>query len=431
MKILLITSEVWNDVEFGNNNMTNWFQGMKDVEIAHIFCSAGRPSNRCCKRYFRISDKAIFNSLFFRSKPAGETLYFDDYPTVLQDGHKSQKKFRSPVFRNSIVRLLRDIAWNMGRVNKTEIRKFICDFEPDVIFTQRMASIRTCSVERLINELFKDIPFVAYTGDDEYSLKQLSFDPLYWIRRIMIRNYLKKNVKFYKQYYTMSEKQAEDYKRIFGVNTKLLYKCGQFSPERIHKDVNSPIRLVYIGKLYCNRWKILREIKNILSSINITDVKIILSIYSGDKVSKKQYKQLHDGVNSCFMGYISPKEIHKIHSNSDIVLHVESFDLKNRLLTKHSFSTKIIDCLASGCAVMAVCWKEHSGYKYLDKEDAAITVCNKKELQTDLLKIACNPDIITQYALKAYNCGTANHQADDVHEILKSDFKKIVCKNKK
>ncbi len=34
MKILLITSEEWNDAVYGNNVLTNWFEGL-DAEFAY------------------------------------------------------------------------------------------------------------------------------------------------------------------------------------------------------------------------------------------------------------------------------------------------------------------------------------------------------------------------------------------------------------
>jgi len=107
-------------------------------------------------------------------------------------------------------------------------------------------------------------------------------------------------------------------------------------------------------------------------------------------------------------------------------LHVESLDFKNRLITRVSFSTKIVDCLASGCAVMAICWNKHSGYTYLKREDAAICVDNPDNISLVLKEIIDNPRIITEYIIKARNCGQRNHQKDDVQEGLYKDFIKLI-----
>ena len=51
MKILVLSSEVWNDEINGNNVTSNWFEGM-EAEFANIYCEPGVPYNRCCKKYF-------------------------------------------------------------------------------------------------------------------------------------------------------------------------------------------------------------------------------------------------------------------------------------------------------------------------------------------------------------------------------------------
>ena len=46
MRILLITDEIWNDLVFGNNVLSNWFDGMQEVEFAQICATPGRPYNK-------------------------------------------------------------------------------------------------------------------------------------------------------------------------------------------------------------------------------------------------------------------------------------------------------------------------------------------------------------------------------------------------
>lgn len=63
MRILLITSEEWNDAVYGNNVLTNWFEGF-DAELAQIYCSPGLPYNNICSRYFQITDAQMVRSLY-------------------------------------------------------------------------------------------------------------------------------------------------------------------------------------------------------------------------------------------------------------------------------------------------------------------------------------------------------------------------------
>ena len=63
MKVLIIHSTPWNDVIFGNNVLSNWFEGM-DIEIANVYRGNEKPHNRCCTKYFQLTDGMMLRSLF-------------------------------------------------------------------------------------------------------------------------------------------------------------------------------------------------------------------------------------------------------------------------------------------------------------------------------------------------------------------------------
>ena len=52
-------------------------------------------------------------------------------------------------------------------------------------------------------------------------------------------------------------------------------------------------------------------------------------------------------------------------------LHAEAFDRTSRHVVRMSFSTKIVDCMDSGCAVMAICDDKQAGGSYLRRNDCA------------------------------------------------------------
>ena len=283
--------------------------------------------------------------------------------------------------KTEFMRGVRDMVWRYGKINRAALREFIEDFKPDIVFSQRKASFRICRVEREVNKIIPEIPMIVYTADDEYSLKQVSFSPFFWIRRSLLRPYMRRNVKFYSKYYTDAESQGEEYARLFKVDTGFLSKCGEFDIGKIHEKTNSPIKLVYTGKLYCNRDKTLELLAKAIAKVNGDEEKFKLEIYTQSPYKKKYRKWLDNKTHSEIKGRIPSDEVPKVYSNADIALHVESFDLKNRLLTRYSFSTKIIDCLATGCAVMAICHKSQNGLIHLKKHNAAITISDKKEIE--------------------------------------------------
>ncbi len=430
MKILLLISETWNDKKHPNNNMTNWFSDFPDVEIYTVSGGPGLPENKCCKNYFQVSDNMMAKSLLF-GKRAGKIIRYDDFPSGGEEQtkaenfvYKNRKKFSFP-----LMRLIRSVIWRFGRYDKRALREFVEDFNPDIIFTQRMGSVKMCRMEKLVCS-FTDAPIIAYTGDNEYSYAQINFFPSHWIHRAWTRAWIRKMAKKYSIYYSMSSSQMQDYAKRFNVETKFLVKCGEFEEENIHNQTNSPIRIVYGGKLYCGRWKTLAIIAEELRQINKNGIRAVLDIYTADKISKKQNKLLNDGVSSTLHKPVSADELKKIYSASDIVLHVESFDLKNRLLTRHSFSTKVMDCLSSGASTLAIAWKKHAALEYLRENDIALTATSQSEIQSILNKVVSNPEILIEYSNKAYEFGRVNHSKAYVQKTLRDDMERVIANNK-
>lgn len=66
-------------------------------------------------------------------------------------------------------------------------------------------------VENMVSKM-TDAPFIGFTADDEASLQQYNWSPLYWLRRLYIHfKFANHAKKLYKYYWTFSEEQALDY----------------------------------------------------------------------------------------------------------------------------------------------------------------------------------------------------------------------------
>ena len=53
-------------------------------------------------------------------------------------------------------------------------KKFVEDFNPDIVFCPRLSSRGLLKVESIVAK-FTKAPFVAFTGDNEYSYKLIRF----------------------------------------------------------------------------------------------------------------------------------------------------------------------------------------------------------------------------------------------------------------
>ena len=433
MRILLITSEEWNDYVFGNGVLTNWFTGF-DAEFAQIYTSPGLPINNICNKYFQISDSQMAKSILGRGK-AGRIVAKVEQPVKIAEAKQNaQRKGIYGVMKkismtfNTPVLMLRDFIWTHGRYDEVALQKFIKDFNPDIVFCPRYISPKLMRLENIVSTM-PDAPFVAFTADDEASLPTYG-NMLSRLRKRKIHNRFKEHVSLYKHYFTFSEDQAKEYAKEYGVKTSILLKSGDFDGVYSPKPVGTPIRLVYAGRLYCNRWKSLSEIGKALQIINKNSVRMILDIYTMDKLTCEQTAALSEDKFIHMKGSVTPSRLKTIYEEADIALHVESLDEYYRMVTRVSFSTKIIDLMASSCAIMAICWDKHAGYQYLKKHDAAFCIADYSEI-LPLLKAVCdNPARVQEYAKKAYECGKMNHSRETIHQQIKTKFNEVIAEKK-
>ena len=428
MRILIIADEVWNDDEFGNNVLSNWFNGF-NAQFAEIYCSPGKPKNQCCERYFQLTDLMMVKSIF--GQKAGRRFLIsikdmkNDFANcIAEDIPRRFYAFMKSISTHSI-RLIRDLIWLIGRYDKLAMKEFIDEFNPDIVFCPRLLTPKLLRLERTVSKM-TDAPFIAFTADDEASLIQVSYSPIYWMRRLLFRKAFKKHVKLYRHYFTFSDDQAKQYAKEYGIPTSTLYKSGDFEKSYLEKSVNNPIRLVYAGRLYCNRWKTLAYISKALKGINSKGVKMTLDIYSQETLTKKQLEEISPNDYVKINGRVSSAELVDIYEKADIALHVESFDKRYRYATRVSFSTKIIDLMASSCAIMAIAWEHHAGYQYLKSNDAAFCIPEYEAILPTLQHICENPQLIKEYANKAWRCGRENHNKHKIQSQIFTVFESFI-----
>ena len=423
MNILIVSYESWRDTNNGGNVLSNIFSAFPDANIAQIYCSGEKPQNTICKKYFQISDAMLL------TKEKGCRLEEKNYGREDSEQIECTEniiKNKIPAILKEISLLAREMLWEVFNWKTKALDSFVKEFNPDIIFAPCYSYFHVSKLALYVKNLAK-CPMISYISDDNYSLKQFRFSPSFWINRLITRKWIRKHFSECSLVYTMTEMQKKEYEALFGCQMKVLCKSAEFVERK--KKVSDPVQIIYAGGLYLNRWKILRELVAVLEQINFKKVKAELHIYSGSKLNARVEKRLNDKRNSFLHSQISYEELIKKYMESDIAVHVESFDIKNRLITRLSFSTKIIDCLSSGCAVLAIGPSMQAGISYLKEHDAAICVDNAKDLYCVVNRLLNDIRIIEEYVAKANGLGRLNHQKQNIEKNIRKDFDEVIVAN--
>lgn len=103
----------------------------------------------------------------------------------------------------------RDFVWKIGRWCSPELKAFIDDFKPDVIFQPIYYSNYISDIALFIKK-YTGVPMVGYISDDCYTLRQFNLSPLYWIDRLHKRKKVKQVFMSCEFVYVISEIQKRE-----------------------------------------------------------------------------------------------------------------------------------------------------------------------------------------------------------------------------
>lgn len=431
MKILILSNSEWDDGNSFGSSFSNIFGNINGLEIANIYCRSGKPNTKSCNRFFQITEKLLLKNLLNRGYPAGQIVNQnkkEDIATPADTFNIKEQYWVNFIKKNRWIALfwLRDIVWFFGRWKSKDLKKFIDDFNPDIIFLPVYYSVYLNKIGLFLKK-YSTKPMVGYISDDCYTLRQFSLNPLYWIDRFIKRKWVKRAVDACEILYVISEIQKKDYDKSFNKDCRILFKGGNFNdttPVKI--EVNNPIKLVYTGNIGTGRYKILGDIGKVLDNINQNSILANLHIYSQTPLNSSMKNAIFSKNSILFHGGVPSSEISRIQKNADILVHVESFQIKERLLVRQSFSTKIVDYFHAARCIFAVGWSKAASIDYLVKNDAALVAINKQTISDQLNRIVNRSELLEEYAQKAWECGKRNHQIKVIQQKLYNDLSELV-----
>lgn len=424
MRILIISKEAWRDEQNGGNVLSNMFSQLPNSEFAQIYCNEQEPNNTICRNYYQMSDRMMVNNILHRAH-VGRKVVYDKVPTKTEAKTESYKTAGGK-FGGNLKRVARELVWAIGRWDKKEIITYAREFNPDIIFAPCYGNHYMQRLTALVHNAL-NVPVVSYISDDFYTNKQFKFSPIFWLNHMFIRRRTRKIFRHYSLVYTMTDEQKQQCERDFGANMKILRKNGKFENQYLKSKVNDPIRFVYAGGIYLNRWKTLGALAEAMRHINADGVKMVLDIYTNNKLDKQMQQEINDGITARVHKAVSMAELMDIYHKSDVALHAEAFDITNRHVVRMSFSTKIVDCMDSGCAVMAICDKKQAGGLYLRRNECAICIHDLKQIESVLRNIVDHPNQLIKMQNKAFEVGRKYHLQENITRDLINDFESL-CK---
>lgn len=408
-KVLVVGINPWRD-NTGINTLINFFSGWGSDSLALVYTRDTFPDTQICSQFFQISEKQLIKSAVGRRVKTGAVV--DNHPRSQEEHNRLYQRKHT-----QLMTFAREFVWSFGKWKSKELRDFLDDFQPDVLFFPVYSTVYMNRLQNYIAAYTKK-PYVVYSSDDNYSYLSIERTPLSYCHRFWLRKHEKKLLDHAETIMVISPKQKEEYDQLFQKESVILTKGIDYTDAcYAHISPGIPIKMVYTGKLIIGRGGTLEMIASALRKINADGIKVRLDIYTTDPLTSAQAEILNrDGC--CVKGGIGLDEVRKVQKEADVLVFVEGLDKANRYKARLSFSTKITDYLKAGKCILAVGDEGIAPMDYFKRFDCALTASSESEIVGQLTKLIEDPGLLDVYGQKAYLCGRERHDKKVQDEIL-------------
>ena len=435
-RVLVISHNPFSDTQNNGKTLSAFFSGWPKDKIAQLYLTPDKPDFTICEKFYRITDLDVLKR-FIKKGSCGSEIKREN---ILSNEKEILHKNKLYIFirnlflkRLPIMYCIRNIVWQKVKPwNDKKLEDWINEFKPEVVFFQ---SSNVYSVFDMVNHIcnkFKTILFMETT--DDYVTKHFSIDPFYLIDiNKMIEKY-QVLVNKSKCIFAIGSTMADEYKKRFGGNYKIAMNSIEITDKVIpYSEVNnSTILLTYAGNLGLNRWKVLKKIGEELNELRKEKgINAKLEIYSLNTPNKKIKKALTNETMN-FIGSLNSEKLINKRNKSDILVHVESFDKKNRYITRLSISTKIPEYLLSERCILAIGPKSVASIKYIYENNMGkiVTSLNKKNLKKELENIILDRKKREEYIKNGIKIAKKNHSFEKNKKMIQNTILDSCITNK-
>ncbi len=353
MRVLVIGDGSFSKTVNSGKTLCSFFANFSPKDLAQLYFGMGEsPYEEFCDNYYRVTVVDILRAICNRI-PVTTNSHKELIESIKNNSWRKVPWLYRKLYR---IRMIRELVWNSKAWDSPDLKKWIEDFKPDVIFAVLGSNLYVHKIAIRLSERY-NIPMFIYFTDDYYvdsTAKGLA-DLIH--HHLLCKQY-KKSVAKAHTAYAIGEKMQSTYSKIFSKPFGILgnaidvEKYSHFASKKIEKG--ETIIISYLGALHSNRWKTIAALGEIIKEVNrrLDGNKMCIKVYSSTGLRTKMRKAFCQSEVE-FCGLLDTEGVLKQMKSSHFLLHVESFDKASRAFVKYSVSTKISEYMSSSRMILA------------------------------------------------------------------------------
>lgn len=363
--VLIVSTNGFSKVNC-NKTYESIFSGFEKEQLYSFFT---RPQDAhldfgYCGSYYAVSESDIIRSLLKPQGECGSTIASQQVdqeetntnraPSLIYNFFKSFQSLKQNLF-------FKDFLWNTYKWWTKDLRDWLKSTNTDVIFFHDPGIISFHKVLYKIAD-YLNVPIVYYITDDYYKYYTET-----WLQRQYLKRLLpicKRTLQQSAQCYCVGELMANEYEDLFGVHFDTIMNSAKISKNKAIVSDHFKIAS-YFGGLHLDRWKMLSRFADLFDGE--------LRIFTATPIDDNM-KVAFEKDNIKLMGCVYDDKLEESMENTDILLHIESDDVKFMQRTRLAVSTKIPEYLSTGKLTIGYGHPDLASMKILSDNNIGIVV---------------------------------------------------------
>ena len=378
-RILVISNQCLSKNTSNGRTLGSMFKGWPKECIAQFCLDLQSPDLDLCDNYYSVTDKEAIISLLHLKKQQTQT-----------NNSTEDKPNRAGRPKYPLLMIFRDLVWKTGCWEKMGFKKWVEDFNPEMVLLQSGDSTFMLRIARQIAQK-KNIPLAVYNSEGYYFFKKawntkkhwtnsIFFPIMKWMYDIEFERMMSINI--HSVY--LNDILQEKYYSTFKDNSDVIYNSSSiaFSPKPFNKE--NP-RFSYLGNLGLDRPLALIQISEVIHDINAN---YKLDVYGAFIPGQEHI--FNNAPYISYKGVIPYEQVKEVIADSDVLFHCEVSDEKWAEPLKYGFSTKIADAISIGHNFVLFAPGQIACSKYIKDTGAAWHAESESELKNVLRTIICD-----------------------------------------
>lgn len=430
IKGIIFQHSPMNDVSQNGRTMSVFMSKLNPNNLGQIYVTDFPIDFNRCKNSYRIIENNLVKHFFRKDIQVGKEVLYDDNETSYSGvtfGPDINRFLSAPKIK-CYIQLIRSFFWKKRYWDTKDFASWIEKVHPDFILFTSGPIPEEYYMANLISKRY-GLHLILYVSDDYVTEP----DYFFFGKKRYYQSLKDAFTEVYKNAeltISISDNMKDHIQATYGHNNGE-HIVAMNAVKDIKRNIKKhkkgdPLLITYMGNLGIGRLETIERLAIEMNSHGFKDSKIF--IYTASVLTRKEKNRLKRIANIVLYDAVYGEIKTHVIEESDVLLHVESFDPRYKRILSTAMSTKTPELLQSRLPLLIVGPEYSSTISFFQKNDFGIIV-NKNDSENynrALQQLINNDDIVYENKKSAYEYYVDNYTEEIIGKNVANAIQNII-----